>query len=139
MESTPRLYDTLVYVFGQNRNWLDIRHLKTLAWMMVGLIQSGKIGLGAWTPYVRSRAVYAQSTVRRFRRWLGNERIDVHHLYGPLIQQSLSEWGAHLLYLALDTSQLWKEYCVVRISDLSQEGNPDCLASAQAWQWQCRL
>ena len=116
MESTPRLHDTLVHVLGQNRNWLDIRHLKTLAWMMVGLIQSGKIALDAWTPYVISRAVYAQSTVRRFRRWLGNERIDVHRLYGPLIQQSLSEWGAHLLYLALDTSQLWKEYCVVRIS-----------------------
>ena len=40
MERTPRLYDTLVHVLSQHRNWLDRRHLKTLAWMMVGLVQS---------------------------------------------------------------------------------------------------
>jgi hypothetical protein len=36
MESTPRLYDTLVQVLSQHENWADRRHLKTLAWMMVG-------------------------------------------------------------------------------------------------------
>jgi hypothetical protein len=87
-----------------------------LAWMMAGLIQSGQIGLNAWVPYVNSRATYAQSTVRRFARWLSNDRIEVHHLYGPLIQQAMAEWGAHKLYLALDTSMLWDKYCQVRIS-----------------------
>ena len=39
MEGTPRLYDTLVQVLSQHQNWLDFRHLKTLALhMMVGLI-----------------------------------------------------------------------------------------------------
>jgi hypothetical protein len=116
MENTPRLYDTLVQVLSQHRNWLDVRHLKTLAWMMVGLVQSGLISLNAWTPYVISRAVFAQSTVRRFDRWLDNERINVHHLYGPLIRQALAEWGENVLYLALDTSMLWGKYCIVRIS-----------------------
>ena len=50
MEDTPRLYYTLVQVLNQHRKWLDVRHLKTLAWMMVGLIQSGLIGLNAWAP-----------------------------------------------------------------------------------------
>ena len=104
MGSTPRLYNTLVYVFSQHQNWVDLRHLKTLAWMIGGLIQSGKLGLTAWAPYVHSRAMYAQSTVRRFTRWLENTRIDVHALYGPLLQQALAEWGNHRLYLALDTS-----------------------------------
>jgi Transposase DDE domain len=116
MESTPRLYDTLVDILRQHQNWVDRRHLKTLAWMVVGLIQSGKSGLTAWVPYVHSRAVYAQSTVRRFARWLANERIDVHALYGPLVQQALAEWGTQVLYLALDTSMLWDTYCLVRIS-----------------------
>jgi hypothetical protein len=116
MENTPRLYHTLVYVFSQHQNWIDRRHLKTLAWMVVGLIQSGTISLTAWTPYVHSRAVYAQSIVRRFARWLGNDRIEVHALYGPLMQQALAEWGDHILYLALDTSPLWNTYCVVRLS-----------------------
>jgi Transposase DDE domain len=116
MEGTPRLYDTLVQVLSQHQNWVDRRHLKTLAYMMVGLIQSDKISLTAWTPYVYSRAVYAQSTVRRFARWLENERIAVHALYGPLIQHALAAWGDHILYLALDTSMLWNTYCLVRTS-----------------------
>ena len=116
MENTLRLYDTLTQVLGTEPDWLDIRHLKTLAWMMVGLIVSGMISLTEWAPFVQSRAQYAQSTVRRFRRWLGNERIDVHHLYQPLIRQALSEWGQNVLYLALDTSMLWGKYCIIRIS-----------------------
>lgn len=116
MEGTPRLYDTLVVVLSQHQNWVDLRHLKTLAWMIVGLIQAGRSSLTAWTPYVHSRAVFAQSTVRRFTRWLANERIEVHALYGPLLQQALAEWGHQLVYLALDTSTLWNTYCLVRIS-----------------------
>ena len=116
MEGTPRLYNTLVAVLSQHQNWLDLRHLKTLAWMIVGLIQSGRSSLTAWAPYVHSRAVFAQSTVRRFTRWLENERIAVHALYGPLLQQALTEWGNPLVYLALDTSTLWNTYCLVRIS-----------------------
>lgn len=83
---------------------------------MVGLIASNVISLTEWAPFVHSRAQYAQSTVRRFRRWLGNKRICVHELYRPLIRQALSEWGENLLYLALDTSMLWNKYCLIRLS-----------------------
>src|SRR5262245_22660685 len=110
MESTSRLYDTPVHIFRQHRNWLDLRHLKTLAWMTVGLMQSGTISVMAWSPYVHSRAVFAQSTVRRFARWIENDRIDVHALYGPLMQQALAEWRTPVLSLALDTSMLWNTY-----------------------------
>ena len=116
MENTPHLYDTLVLVLSQHATWLDQRHLKTLAWMMVGLIHSGWINLTAWAPYVVSRAQYAQSTVRRFRRWLDNDKIDVLALYGPLIEQALAEWGEQALYVALDTSMLWDTYCLIRLS-----------------------
>jgi Transposase DDE domain len=116
MENTPRLYDTLVYVLSQHATWVDQRHLKTLAWMMVGLLQAGWINLTAWAPYVGSRARYAQSTVRRFRRWLDNDKIDVDALYGPCIEHALAEWGAPALYVALDTSMLWNTYCLIRLS-----------------------
>jgi hypothetical protein len=53
---------------------------------------------------------------RRFRRWLANRRIEVAPLYGPLIQQALPEWGTQTLYLALDTSLLWNQYCLIRLS-----------------------
>jgi len=37
-------------------------------------------------------------------------------LYGPLIEQALADWGDYRLRLALDTSQLWGQYCLVRIA-----------------------
>jgi Transposase DDE domain len=116
MENTPYLYNTLVQALGQHAHWLDLRHLQTLAWMMVGLIQSRRISLTAWAPYVVSRARYAQSTVRRFRRWLDNDKIEVAALYGPLIAHALAQWGNHVLYVALDTSMLWNTYCMIRLS-----------------------
>ena len=53
MKDTPSLYDTLVQVLRQHEKWLDVRHAKTLAWMIVGLIESSMIGLTAWEPYVQ--------------------------------------------------------------------------------------
>lgn len=116
MESTPRLYDTLVAVLRHHEAWKDLRHLKTLAWMMVGLIASGRIQLSSWAIYVQGRARFAASSIRRFRRWLGNDRLDIPALYNPLVQQALAEWGPHRLYVALDTSMLWNTYCLVRLS-----------------------
>jgi hypothetical protein len=116
MEKSPRLYSELVEFCGQAGQWRDVRHLQTLAWMVGGLIQAESVNLPAWIPFVQSRAQYAQSTQRRFRRWLGNRRIEVVPLYGPLIQQALQDWGTHTLYLALDTSMLWNQYCLIRLS-----------------------
>ena len=116
MESTPDLYDTLFQIFGQYRHWLDIRHLHTLIWMVVGLIESQTIKLPAWAPHVNSRAQYAQSTVRRFSRWLHNERVQASALWGPIIQSVLETWVQQTVYLALDTTVLWDRFCHIRIS-----------------------
>jgi Transposase DDE domain len=116
MENTPRLYCELALLMGQPRQWKDGRHLQTFIWMVVGLIYSGCVSLTAWVPFVRGRARYAQSTQRRFARWLRNARIEVPSLYTPLIQQAMAEWGKHTMYLALATTILWNRYCIVRIS-----------------------
>lgn len=116
MKSTPNLYDTLIDILGQHNHWLDKRHLYTLIWMITGLIESKTISLPEWASFVDSRATFAQSTVRRFSRWLNNKRIKVHDLYGPIIRDSLVEWCNHTIYLALDTSMLWDRFCHIRIS-----------------------
>ena len=116
MEKSPRLYSELVELCGQPGQWRDVRHGQTLAWMVVGLIQAECVKLTAWVPFVQGRAQYAQSTQRRCRRWLANRRIEVAPQYGPLIQQALQDWGTHTLYLALDTSMLWNQYCLIRLS-----------------------
>ena len=116
MESTPLLYRTLVHVLDCHHNWLDLRHLKTLAWRVSGLILSSQISLGGWALYIHSRALYLASSIRRFRRFLDNDRIDVHRLYAPLLHQALQGWTQTQLYVALDTSILWNRYCIVRLS-----------------------
>jgi hypothetical protein len=116
MENTSRLYCELLELVGQHGKWRDVRHVYTLVWMVVGLIHSGGVSLPAWVPFVSGRACYAQSTQRRFARWLHNKRIAVHPLYAPLIQRALAKWGNRTLYLALDTTMLWNRYCVIRIS-----------------------
>src|SRR5262245_41310040 len=101
---------------GQHGQWRDVRQLHTRVWMVVGLIHAGSVSLRAWVPFVEGRACYAQSTQRRFARWLQNPRVEVHPLYAPLIQTALAEWGKPRVYLALDTTMLWNRYCVIRIS-----------------------
>ncbi len=120
MENTPYLYDTLLRVLGQHANWLDLRHCKTLAWMMVGLICSKTVSLGAWAPLVITQAQYAQSVVRRFSRWLANTRINVEPLYGPLIEQAVGGWVGKRMSVALDTSMLWHTSCLIRLSVISR-------------------
>ncbi len=116
MKNTPNMYNTLFQILSQHKHWLDIRHLHTLTWMLVGLINSKTISLPEWAPFVDSRAVFAQSTVRRFSRWLHNEKIKTNELYAPIIRDALAKWGKHTLYIALDTSMLWNELCHIRVS-----------------------
>lgn len=115
--STLCLYTTLFKLL-KTSSWQDIRHCKTLVWMVIGLISSGCISLSSWADTTHSRARQAMSRVRRFSRWLANDRIEVDKLYAPIIQEALTGWGAHTLYLALDTSQLPGGYCLVRVSVL---------------------
>ena len=114
MAPTSRLYNALNDFLRQcDIEWHDARHLQTLCWMVIGMIQSQKVHLNGFGVYVVSRAQVAQSHQRRFRRWLSNRRINVvltHHL---LIQQALSEWKSGRLYLSLDTTVVWNSFCIV--------------------------
>lgn len=116
MENAPRLHDAVFVMLSQHRQWRDVRHLKTLVWMVVGLLLSGNISLTDWLDYVCSRAMFAQSVQRRFSRWLSNPRIQERKLYAPLIRQALSKWNQAQLVIAMDTSLLWNRYCLIRIS-----------------------
>src|SRR5512144_2996802 len=112
--STP-LYQGLLSLLDRGQ-WPDQRHLKTAVSMLVGLMLSSSISLTTWIPYALGRALQAQSVQRRFARWLHNDRLKVHDLYGPLIQEALAGWGEATLYLALDTTMLWGQYCMIRLS-----------------------
>lgn len=113
--STP-LYLQLLGFFRQYSRAKDWRHLKTLGWMVSALIGSGKLSLSAWEPYVTSQATQAQSFERRWRRFLTNQKIDIEHIYIPLVMAALSKWKNQRLSLAIDTTVLWNKYCMIHLS-----------------------
>ena len=83
--------------------------------MVIALLHTGEVNLTRWIPYITCRGKYAQSKQRRMRRWLGNSRINIHRLYKPLIKAALANWQDNCIYLSLDTSLFWEEYCLVRL------------------------
>lgn len=108
MPPTSRLYDALSQFLSQCQSqWQDTRHLQTLCWMIVGMVQGESVHLNAFGVYVRSRATFAQSHQRRFRRWLSNRRIDVTSAHHTLVGQAISAWSKQRLYLSLDTTMVW--------------------------------
>lgn len=114
MAPTSRLYDALSHYLSQwEIQWQDVRHLQTLCWMVIGIIQSQNVHLNGFGVYVKSRAQMAQSHQRRFRRWLSNRRIDVVSAHQVLVRQALSEWRRERMYLSLDTTVVWNYFCIV--------------------------
>lgn len=84
--------------------------------MVIAVIQTGEVNLTKWLGHIPCRGRYAQSKQRRVRRWLGNSRINVHRLYKPIIQAALEQWQEEVMYLSLDTSLFWDEYCLIRVA-----------------------
>ena len=115
MTTATPLYQGLLSLLDRGQ-WQDQRHLKTAVSRMVGLMLSSSISLTTWIPDAFGRALQAHRVQRRFARWLHNDRLKVHDWYGPLIQEAWVGWGEATLYLALDTTMLWGQYCMMRLS-----------------------
>ena len=115
MKHAPRLYD-VVLEFIRQCPWSDFRHAVLLVWMVIGMIESGQVNLTHWISSVETPATKAQSTQRRFSRWMHNPRIHPTYLYGPLIAWALSQWRDETIYLVFDPTMLWNRFCVMRLS-----------------------
>lgn len=101
---------------SQPEDWSHLCHLKTCIWIVIALIHTGSVNLTKWSIYIPCRGKFAQSRQRRIQRWLNNPRINVHRIYKSLVKTALSDWSESKLFLALDTSLFWDEYCLVRLS-----------------------
>ena len=116
MSSTTGLYDQVLSLLRQYSHRRDLRHLKALAWMVTALVCSSKLSLPEWESYVPSRARQAQSTERRWQRFMSNRRVRIKSLYVPLVLAALHRWKGRRLYLALDTTVLWNRYGMIHLS-----------------------
>lgn len=116
MRNSLRVYDTIMsFLFKSAVRLHDIRILSTFAWAVVGLLLSHTVSLNRWCQH-RPGPAQAESKVRQLTRWLHNPKIDVQACFQPLIQSTLQAWEGAQLVLALDTSQLWGRFVIVRVS-----------------------
>lgn len=86
----PRLYQAILPHL-QGALWNDVRNVHTLAWMVTGMLLSRRSTPSFWLPHVHSRAAFAQSSERRFQRWLRNKHLHPSLLYGLIITRALRE------------------------------------------------
>lgn len=84
--------------------------------MVTGVLLSQSLHLTEWEPFVLSRATKANSDQKRWSRFLKNHRINVEEIYIPLVMAAISHWSNQRLYLALDTTMLWNQYCMIHLS-----------------------
>ncbi|NEO75735.1 hypothetical protein [Moorena sp. SIO4G3] len=137
-EKNSRLYNALKSWIDQPSDWAHLSHLTTCLWMVVAVIKTGEVNLTRWIPEIPCRGQYAQSKQRRMQRWLHNARINIHRLYKPLIQAALADWKDDTIYLSLDTSLFWDQYCLVRLVVVHHRTCLACgLASARTSQCFC--
>ena len=93
----------------------DLRIAQTFIWAVVGVIQSQYTHFSHWLPF-RHGTAKAASKARQFSRWIHNEKIRPMGIYQRFIKHLLHDWCDHTAYLALDTTQLWKRFVIVRLA-----------------------
>jgi hypothetical protein len=92
------------------------RHVHTLAAMVSGIVGSKCVHLPAIADRVPQRAKN-ESQVKRFYRWLKNERIDAEAYYLPYVEALLSNLAARgPLLLAIDGSEVGRQCMTLLVS-----------------------
>ena len=105
----------MTFVRDAQLRFHDLRIAHTFIWAVVGVIQSEQPHFSHWLPY-RNGTAKAASKARQFSRWIHNEKIRPMQIYQRFIQHLLRDWGNHTAYLALDTTQLWQRFVIVRVA-----------------------
>ena len=111
----PRLYQN-IRPFLNFLPWNDVRNADTCAWLVAGCLESQVCSIPAWVSGRISKAQIAQSREVQARRFLENPKIEPFEIYAPLVLQALRHWGEHRLVLALDTSMLFGNFCLIRFA-----------------------
>lgn len=112
---TTLFYNLMQFIGDSGVRFHDLRLFATFAWAISGLILSESVHLGRWGLY-HPGTTKASSKERQLSRWLHNDRIRPMHVYRPLIEKVLHKWAGETIYLALDTSQLWNRFVIIRLA-----------------------
>ena len=91
MGSSQEIYNRIEGKLESIIEYDDVRHLKNLLWIVVGIIQQETVNLSKIAQSIPGESK-AQSRVTKIRRWLMNEQIDVWQYYESILAQVLKNW-----------------------------------------------
>jgi hypothetical protein len=115
MSDSQRLYCTLLGAVREANPREDLRRLKVFAWLLTGLLMEKSISLPLLATVMVS-AAKAASRVRRLRRFLANERVQVRRYYDGLIRRALVAWSKQTIYVAIDTTSVANRLVICRVA-----------------------
>jgi len=93
----------------------DPRNIETFLVMLVSLVVSTSVRLSELIQAMPGNTK-AKSRIRRLTRWLNNSSITPHVWYAQIFLYAMRKWAQMPIFLALDTSMLYDQYCCIRIS-----------------------
>ncbi len=99
------IYSALKQLYPTDPRGNVARHLTTLAMLISGIVASQKVHLPAIASKVPTWTK-PESQVKRFSRWIANERIDFSTYYLPYAQQLLANLAHDTLVLIMDGSSV---------------------------------
>jgi len=91
------------------------RHLNTLAALLSGIVSSRRTNLPAIAGKVPDGAL-PESRVKRFSRWINNERIDLETYFLPYARCLLESLAHHPLLLVMDVSAIGRGCATLTIN-----------------------
>jgi len=96
------------------------RHLQTLAALISGIVGSRSTSLPAIAGQVPDQSM-RESRVKRFSRWVSNERIGLEAYFLPYADALLDSLASHTLVLAMDGSEVGRNCVALMASVIYQK------------------
>lgn len=115
MSDKSKVYFKIFRALNQMMSHIDSKHIIVLTMMITGILLSKKAQLSEMSYHIPQSAK-PESIVKRFHRFVKNERVDVQTYFLPFAKAILEHLSGQTLYLALDASQVGRNCMVLMVS-----------------------
>ncbi len=116
MGSSQEIYNRIVGKLESLIEYEDVRHLKNLIWIVVGIMQQETVNLSKIALSIPGKT-QAQSRVAKIRRWLMNEKIDVWQYYKSILAKVIKNWRDKDIQVIVDGVSVFGErFQIFRLS-----------------------
>lgn len=115
MSDKSKVYFKVLGTLNQMMSHVDSKHILILTMMITGIVVGKKAQLSEMSNHIPQRAK-PESMVKRFHRFVKNERVDVQTYFLPFAKAILDHLSGQTLHFAVDASQVGRGCMVLMVS-----------------------